>query len=199
MASSPSDGSSSFSPLGPTRGGSAGILQYHSMLALLHLRNSTTSGGLGVECLQPSLDVSGRLCVSSSGISSSSSVQVLAEHVKGQLRLLILVAPCWMEAPWLPTVLNMLADIPQCCPIIKDLVLDVSVGYVLKGLPYLHLTLWLLRDVCCMDRDSLPQPVRQWWGDPESLLQRSTSSVGRNGQVSVLSRVYQTKPYLPLN
>ena len=27
---------------------------------------------------------------------------------------------CWMEAPWLPTVLNMLADVPQQCPIIKD-------------------------------------------------------------------------------
>ena len=34
------------------------------------------------------------------------------EHVKGPLRLLILVAPCWMEVPWLPTVLNMLDDIP---------------------------------------------------------------------------------------
>ena len=32
----------------------------------------------------------------------------LTEHVKGQLRHLILVAPCWMEAPWLPTGLNML-------------------------------------------------------------------------------------------
>ena len=67
----------------------------------------------------------------------------LAEHVKGQLRLLILVAPCWMEAPWLPTVFNMLAAIPQYCPIIKDLVMDVSMGHMLKGLPYLHLTLSL--------------------------------------------------------
>ena len=33
-------------------------------------------GGLGVECLQPSLEVSGRLHVSSSSISSSGSVQV---------------------------------------------------------------------------------------------------------------------------
>ena len=33
-------------------------------------------GGLGVECLQPSLDVSGKLCVASSCISSSGSVQV---------------------------------------------------------------------------------------------------------------------------
>ena len=34
------------------------------------------SGGLVVECLQPSLDISGRICVSSSCISSSSSVHV---------------------------------------------------------------------------------------------------------------------------
>ena len=33
--------------------------------------------------------------------------------VTGQFRLPILVAPCWMEAPWLPTVLNMLAGIPH--------------------------------------------------------------------------------------
>ena len=58
----------------------------------------------------------------------------LAEHVNGQLRHLILVATHWMEAPWLPTILNMLADVPQWCPIVKDLVMDVLVGQVLKGL-----------------------------------------------------------------
>ena len=57
----------------------------------------------------------------------------LAKHVKGQLRWLILVALCGMEAPWLPTVLNMLADILWQCPIIKDLIVDVLVGQVLKG------------------------------------------------------------------
>ena len=76
VAASPSDGSSSFLPLGSTRGGSAVILPYHSMPALLHFVNSTTSVGLGVECLQPSLDISGKLCVSSFCISSSSSVKV---------------------------------------------------------------------------------------------------------------------------
>ena len=43
----------------------------------------------------------------------------LAEHVNGQLRHLLLVAPCWMEAPWFPIVLNMLADVPQWCPLLK--------------------------------------------------------------------------------
>ena len=84
----------------------------------------------------------------------------LAEHVNGQLRHLLLLAPCWMEAPWLPTVLGMLADVPRQCPILKDLVMDVSVGQVLKGLQYLHLTLWLLSDVCYADKGSLPQSVR---------------------------------------
>ena len=36
----------------------------------------------------------------------------LAEQVSSQLRHLLLVASCWMEAHWLPTVLNMLADVP---------------------------------------------------------------------------------------
>ena len=53
-----------------------------------------------------------------------------------------------MEASWLPTVLNMLTDVPQWCPIIKDLIVDVLVGQALKGLQYLHLTLWWLSDVC---------------------------------------------------
>ena len=114
----------------------------------------------------------------------------LAEHVNGQLRHLLLVAPCWMEAPWLPTVLGMLADIPRWCPIIKDLVVDVSVGQVLKGLQYLHLTLWLLSDVCYANKGSLPQSVRWWQGQLEHLHQGSTSSAGESGLVGVLDRVY---------
>ena len=123
----------------------------------------------------------------------------LAEHVNGQLRHLILVTPCLMEVPWLPTVLNMLADVPRWCPIIKDLVMDVSVGQVLKGLQYLHLNLWQLSDMFYADRGSLPQSVRWWWGQLECLCQRSTSCAGKNGPVGVLTRVYQTIPSLPLN
>ena len=109
----------------------------------------------------------------------------------------MLVAPCWMEAPWLPTVLNMLADVPWQCPIVTDLVMDVSVGQALKGLRYLHLTLWQHGDLCYADSGSLPGSVRQWQGQLEHLHQWSTSSAGRNGLVSVLDRVYQTMPSLP--
>ena len=123
----------------------------------------------------------------------------LAEHVKGQPRCLILVAPYWMEAPWLPTVLNMLADVPQQCPIVKDLIMDVLVCQGLKGLQYLHLTLWQLSNVCYVDRGSLPLSVRQWWGQLKHLCQRSTSSAGKSELVGVLDRVYQTIPSLLLN
>ena len=110
----------------------------------------------------------------------------LAEHVGGQLRLLTLVAPCWMEAPWLPTVLNMLEDAPQHCPVIKGLIMDVLVGQALWALPYLHLTLWILRDTCCADKSLFPQSVRKWQGQLKCLRCRPTSNVERKGQVGVL-------------
>ena len=69
---SSSSGSSSFSTLGPSRGGPAGIISFQSMPALLHLGISTPSRSLVVEWLQPSLNVSGKLHVSSCIISSSS-------------------------------------------------------------------------------------------------------------------------------
>ena len=114
-------------------------------------------------------------------------------------RHLILLAPCWIEAPWLPTILNMSTDVPWQCPIIKDLVMDNSSGQVLKGLQCLHLTLWLLSNVCLANRGSLPQSVRQWQGQFKCLCQGSTSHVRKNGPVGVLNRVYQTMPSLPLN
>ena len=76
VAPSPSGGSCSFLPLGPSRGGPAGIISFYSIAALFHFGNSTASGGLGVECLQSSLDFSGKLFVSSSGPGPSCSGQV---------------------------------------------------------------------------------------------------------------------------
>ena len=82
---------------------------------------------------------------------------------------------------------------------IKDLIMDVSVGQVLKSLQYLHLTLWQLSNMCYADKGSLPQSVRWWWGQLECLCQGCTSNVGNNGPLGVLDRVYQMMPSLPLN
>ena len=76
VAPSTSSGSGSFLPLGPSRGGPPGIFSFYSMPALFHFGNSTASGGLGVECLQPSLEISGKLHVSSSSSGPSCSGQV---------------------------------------------------------------------------------------------------------------------------
>ena len=107
----------------------------------------------------------------------------LAEHVNGQVRHLLLVAPFWMEAPWLPTVLNILADVPQQCPIVKDLIVNVSVGQVLKGLQYLHLTLWLLSNMCYANRGSLPWSVRQWLGQLKHLVKGLPAVLEGMGQL----------------
>ena len=136
---SSSDDPSGSSPLGSTRGGSADIFPYHSVPALLHLGNVTTSGGLGVECLQPSLEVSGKLCVSSSCIASSSSVQVSGRTCQRSTQTFD--SGGTVLDGWLPTVLSRLADVPWHCPIIKDLIVDVLVAHMFKDLPYLHLTL----------------------------------------------------------
>ena len=81
------------------------------------------------------------------------------------LKILILVAPCWMEVFWLPTVLNMLQDTLNLCPIIKNLSMEASVEQVLKDLPLLHLALLLLSNVCLRGRGTLPQVVRHCQGD----------------------------------
>ena len=95
-----------------------------------------------------------------------------AEHVTGSFRLLILVAPCLMEATWFPTVPNMLDDIPCWCAFTNNLAMYVSMDWALKGLSLLQLSLWLLRDVCCSDRGSLPLSVRQWQGQLKHLGQK---------------------------
>ena len=162
VASSSSGGSGSFSPLGPSRGGPADASSHSTQCQHYYtLESPLPLGTLGLNAFNHLWQFQVGYMFPPPALVPLILSKFLTEHVKGQLRQLIVVAPCWMEAPWLPTVLNMLADIPwQWYPIIKDLVMDVSVGQVLKGLPYLHLTLWLLRDVCYTDRGSLPQSVR---------------------------------------
>ena len=102
-----------------------------------------------------------------------------------------------MKILWPPKVLNTLAAIPHWYH--KNIIKDVSVNWILKGLPLQHLTLWLLRDACCKDIVSLPQSVRQWPEQLQCLQERFTSNAGKNGSFGVLERVYQTVPFLPLN
>ena len=78
------------------------------MSALLHIGKSTTSGNLRVECFNPSLDISGGLCVSPSCLIPLILSKFLAEHFTDQFRIPTIEGPCWMEAPWPAMVLNLL-------------------------------------------------------------------------------------------
>ena len=154
VASSSSDGPSDLSSLESTRCGSASILQYNLMPTLLHLGNVTTSGGLGFECLQPSLEVLGMLYISSSFSSSSSTVKVSCRTCQRSTQtfdsggtMLAGVSLAFHSSQNVSRHSSALSHH-------KDLIMDVLIGYVLMGLTYLHLTLWLLSNVCCTDRFS---------------------------------------------
>ena len=155
--------------------------------SIIILGNSTTSGGLGVESFQPSMEVSDMLCVSSSCTSSSSSVQDPGRTCQRSTETFDSGGTMLDGGSLASHSSQHVGRYSWHCPIIKDLGMDVLVGHVLKGLLYLHLTLWLLRDVYCADRSSVSQSVRQWQGQLKHLCQRSTSTVGRYGQVGVLS------------
>ena len=58
-----------------------------------------------------------------------------------------------MEVPWPLKVFSVLEDMPHHFLIIKDLIMNVLIDFVLKGLLLLHSTLWLLRDVFYQTRD----------------------------------------------
>ena len=97
-----------------------------------------------------------------------SFVKFLAEHVTGLFRIFILVTPCWMEASWLPTVLNMLEDIPHHCPIIK-----CFCGAGVQESPIITFNpLAVKRCVFCPDKGSLPKSLRQLEGRLEKLWQK---------------------------
>ena len=66
-----------------------------------------------------------------------------------------------MEAPWLPTILGISEDVLHQCVMIYDLVRDVFIDQVLKGLPSQHLPFWLYKDMLHQIFISLPQSCRQ--------------------------------------
>ena len=79
--------------------------------------------------------------------------------------------------------------------------MDVSVGHMLKGLAvYAVKYLAAQGYVCCADRSSLPQSVRQWGRATQASTDEGLPAMLEGiGRLVCIKRVYQTMPYLPLN
>ena len=193
VASSPSGGSCSLLPLGPSRGGPAAIFLFYSMPVLLHLGNSTTSRGLGVECLQPSLDFSGKLCVSSSCCSSSSSVQVSSRTCQWSTQTFDFVGAMLVGGSLASRHFQHVGRHSSAMSHHKR---SYHGCFSRPGTQRSAVSAFnpLVAQQC-----SRPQSFRHWWEQLEHLHQRSTISAGWNGQVDVLNKVYQSVPSLPLN
>ena len=102
--------------------------------------------GLRVECLQPSVAISGRLHVSSSSISSSGSVQVSGRTCQRSTQTIDSGGTMFDRG-------SLASHSSQHVGRHSLAVLHHKRSHcVLKGLPYLHLTLWLLSNVCFTDR-----------------------------------------------
>ena len=193
MAPSSSGGSGSFSPLGPSRGGPAGIFSFYSMPTLFHFGNSNAPGGLGVECLQPSLEFSGKLCVSSSGSGPSYSVQVSSRTCQWSTQTFT-SGDSMLDGGSLASHSSQHAG--RCSSVVSHHKRSHCGCFSRPGAQGSAISAFnpLAAQQCV-----LPQSVRQWQGQLECLHQGSTSSAGRSGLGGVLDRVYQTMPSLPLN
>ena len=123
----------------------------------------------------------------------------LAEHVNGQLRHLLLVAPCWMGS----SLASHSSQHAGRCSLAVSHHKRSHCGCFgrpgAEGSVVSAFNPWLLSDMCYADKGSLPRSVRQWQGQLECLCHGSTSSAGGSGLVGELDRVYQTMPSLPLN
>ena len=194
VTSSSSHSPSNISTLRWTRGGFVGILMYQSMPALLHFGKYTTSRGLGVECIQPSLDKSGSLFLSSSCFNSSSSIQISGRTCHHSIRTFDSGGTMFDGAPWIPPLLNLLADIAQCCPVIKDPIMDGAQGSVISAFNLVAALRYVLHwqrffslvrhTMAGATQVSTTKVYQQCW---------------KEWVVGVLQMLYQTMPYLPLN
>ena len=137
------------------------------MLALLHLRISTTSRGLGVKCLQLSLDVSGKLHVSSCCISSSYSVSSFWQNMSKINSTQMFDSGCTMldggsMAPHSSQYVSRHSSVVPHYKISHHGCLGRpgAQGSVISAFHH------LAAQQCVLHRQgSLPQSVRQWWGN----------------------------------
>ena len=99
-----------------------GILTCQLMLALLHIGESVIFRSLGVNAFSHPWKYQIHYVFPPMALAPAVLSKFLMEQVTGQIRLLILLAHCWMEDLLLPSVFNILEYVFHHCPIVKDLI-----------------------------------------------------------------------------
>ena len=169
------------------------------MSALLHSGKTITSRSFGVECIQPSMEVSNELCISSSCISSFSFVQVSTGTCHKQIQTSYSGGIMLYEGSLASHSSQHVGRHSSSVSYHKKSHHGCFSRPGAQGSAIAAFNPWLLRDMSCTDKGSLPHFVWQWQGQLEHLQQKSTSIVGRSGKDGVLERVYQTMPFLPVD
>ena len=168
------------------------------MPALLLIGISTASGGLGVEYLQPSLDISGKLHVSSSCISYSGSIQVSGRTCQRSTQMVDSGGTVLDRGSLASHSSQHVGRHSSAVPHHKRSLHGCLSRPGAQGSAISAFNP-LAAQQCVLHRRVLFLSLSGSGGDNSHLCQRSTSSVGRNGQVGVLNRVYQTMLSLLLN
>ena len=117
---------------------------HQSMSASLCSGKTIISSGLGVECIQPSVDVSGNLCISSSCTNLSSVVHVSSGTCHKSIQTFYSGGIMFDGGSLASHHFQHVGRHSSLVCHHKDLIMDVSVGQVLNGLPLLPLTHWML-------------------------------------------------------
>ena len=162
LESSSLHGPSNFPTYGLTIGGSVGFLTHQSMSALLHSGKTFSSRSFGVECVQPSVEVSGELCVSTPCINS------VVQVVRGTCYKLIQTSysgGAMLDGEFVASHSSQhfgrhYSLISHC----KRSHQGCFRRFSTQGSAIAAFNPSLLNDMCCTDKGSLPQSVRQWQG-----------------------------------
>ena len=155
------------------------------MPALLQLGNSIISGGLGVEFLQPYLDISGKLCVSSTCISSSSSVQVSGRTCQRSTQTFDSGGTI-LDGGSLASHSSQHVGRHSLALSLHKISHHRCFGRACAQGSMISTFNPMAAQRCVLCRQRFSSSVSQWQGQHKCLCQRSTSSVRRNGQVKCL-------------
>ena len=90
-------------------------------------------------------------------------VPTVVNKLRGSTSRMLLIAPCWSDAPWLPTLLELTHDAPRRLRPSQDLLINVSTGFPVSNLQSLRptCTVWAL----CGRPQAAPsnQRLSQFW------------------------------------